>query len=135
MYERPAFVHRLFKFLCDDVLSPYLAAMQNDFGIADLIMDGRDAWASPPLITLDMMDEYVVAYTEKNRNSRRLFVSYYLLRLKAISCQQIVIFVVEMGLLLIPLVLLQKFVHDKKMGYFLHVNNSQLYDQRYRNAQ
>ena len=30
-------------------------------------MDGRDAWASPPMITLDMMDEYVVAYTERLR--------------------------------------------------------------------
>ncbi len=28
-------------------------------------MDGRDAWASPPMITLDMMDEYVVAYAER----------------------------------------------------------------------
>jgi hypothetical protein len=31
-------------------------------------MDGRDAWASPPMITLDMMDEYVVAYTERLRS-------------------------------------------------------------------
>jgi hypothetical protein len=31
-------------------------------------MDGRDAWASPPLITLDMMETYVVAYTERLRS-------------------------------------------------------------------
>jgi hypothetical protein len=31
-------------------------------------MAGRDAWASPPMIALDMMDEYVVAYTERLRD-------------------------------------------------------------------
>jgi hypothetical protein len=41
--------------------------MRSDIGIPDLIMDGRDAWASPPMVTLDMMDEYVVAYTERLR--------------------------------------------------------------------
>jgi uroporphyrinogen-III decarboxylase len=69
MFERPAFVHRLFKFLCDDVLSPYLEAMRNDLGIPDLLMDGRDAWASPPLISLDMMDEFVVTYTARLRKN------------------------------------------------------------------
>lgn len=69
MFARPTFVHRLFRFLCDDVLSPYIEAMRNDLGLADLIMDGRDAWASPPLISLEMMDEYVVAYTERLRKN------------------------------------------------------------------
>jgi uroporphyrinogen-III decarboxylase len=69
MFERPAFVHRLFRFLCDDVLSPYIEAMCKDVGIPDLLMDGRDAWASPPLISLEMMDEYVVAYTKRLRKN------------------------------------------------------------------
>ena len=69
MFERPTFVDRLFKFLCDDVLSPYLETMRSELGIPDLIMDGRDAWASPPLITHDMMDEYVVAYTARLREN------------------------------------------------------------------
>ena len=69
MFERPNFVHRLFTFLCDDVLSPFIEAMRHDIGIPDLLMDGRDAWASPPMITLDMMDEYVVAYTERLRRN------------------------------------------------------------------
>lgn len=69
MFQRPAFAHRLFKFICDDVLSPHLEAMRKQAGIADLLMDGRDAWASPPMITLDMIDEYVVAYTERLRNN------------------------------------------------------------------
>jgi uroporphyrinogen-III decarboxylase len=69
MFERPDFVHRLFKFLCDDVLSPYIEVMRSEIGIPDLFMDGRDAWASPPMINLDMMDEYVVAYTQRLRDN------------------------------------------------------------------
>ena len=68
MYERPRFVHRLFEFLCDDVIAPFIEVMRGEFGNPDLIMDGRDAWASPPMIALDMMDEYVVAYTERLRD-------------------------------------------------------------------
>ena len=69
MFKRPAFAHRLFRFLCDDVLSPYIDAMRKDVGIPDLLMDGRDAWASPPLINLEMMDEFVVAYTQRLRKN------------------------------------------------------------------
>jgi len=68
MYERPKFVHHLFKFLCDEVLLPHMEVMRSEVGNPDLILDGRDAWASPPMITLDMMDEYVVAYTERLRD-------------------------------------------------------------------
>ena len=68
MYERPSFVHRLFKFLCEETICPFIEVMRNEAGNENLILDGRDAWASPPMITLDMMDEYVVAYTEKLRN-------------------------------------------------------------------
>jgi uroporphyrinogen-III decarboxylase len=68
MFERPDFVHRLFEFLCDDVLIPFIGVMRNETGIPDLLMDGRDAWASPPMLNLDMMAEYVVAYTKRLRN-------------------------------------------------------------------
>jgi len=68
MFERPQFVHRLFKFICDDVLAPYIETMRREVDMPDLIMDGRDAWASPPMINLDMMDEYVVAYTQRLRD-------------------------------------------------------------------
>jgi uroporphyrinogen-III decarboxylase len=69
IFERPAFVHRLFEFLCDDVITPYIEVMRSELGQPDLLMDGRDAWASPPMITLDMMDEYVVAYTRRLREN------------------------------------------------------------------
>ena len=67
MYERPDFVHRLLSFLCDEVLVPHIEVMRSEIKIPDLLMDGRDAWASPPLITLDMMETYVVKYTERLR--------------------------------------------------------------------
>jgi hypothetical protein len=69
MVENPGFAHRLFDFLCDEVLSPYIEAMRNEIGDPDSLADGADAWASPPLLTLDMMDEYVVAYTERLRRN------------------------------------------------------------------
>ncbi|MBT3255274.1 MAG: hypothetical protein HN366_02280 [Deltaproteobacteria bacterium] len=68
MAETPGFVHRLFQFLCDDVIAPFVETMRSEIGNPELILDGRDAWASPPMITLDMMDEYVVAYTERLRD-------------------------------------------------------------------
>ena len=68
MFERRRFVHRLFIFLCDEVIAPFIEVMRSELGNPDLILDGRDAWASPPMITLDMMDEYVVAYTERLRD-------------------------------------------------------------------
>jgi uroporphyrinogen-III decarboxylase len=67
IYENPNFTHRLFTFLCDEVLVPYIEAMRNETGTPSLLADGNDAWASPPMITLDMMDEYVVAYKERLR--------------------------------------------------------------------
>jgi len=68
IYDRPRFVHRLFKFLCDDVIVPFIEVMRSEADNSNLILDGRDAWASPPMITLDMMDEYVVAYTKRLRD-------------------------------------------------------------------
>jgi len=68
MQTKPAFVHRLLTFLCDEVLVPHIEVTRNKLGMPDLLMDGRDAWASPPLITLDMMETYVVAYTERLRS-------------------------------------------------------------------
>jgi len=65
MFIRPDFAHRLFKFICDEVLVPHIEVMRKEANMPDLLMDGRDAWASPPMITLDMMDEYVVTYNER----------------------------------------------------------------------
>ncbi len=67
MYARPEFVHRLLTFLCDNVLVPHIALTRHELDMPDLLMDGRDAWASPPLISTDMMETYVVPYTQRLR--------------------------------------------------------------------
>lgn len=67
MYDRPDFVHRLLEFLCDEVLIPHLELMRDEIKMPELLMDGRDAWASPPMITLDMMETYIVRYTDRLR--------------------------------------------------------------------
>jgi len=41
--------------------------MRDSSGNPNLPADGADAWASPPLINLDMMEEFVVAYTQRLR--------------------------------------------------------------------
>ena len=65
--ENPAFAHRLFEFLCDEVLAPYIEAMRTEIGQPTALADGADAWASPPMISLEIMDEFVVQYTERLR--------------------------------------------------------------------
>ncbi len=69
MMSHSAFVHRLFGFLCDEVLVPYIEAMRSEIGRPAILADGNDAWASPPLVTLDMVAEYVVPYTERLREA------------------------------------------------------------------
>ncbi|MBU2550643.1 MAG: hypothetical protein KKB20_19700 [Proteobacteria bacterium] len=67
IYDSPEFVHRLFTFLCDEVLAPYIQSIRDVSGYPDLPADGNDAWASPPMISPDMVDEFVVAYTLRLR--------------------------------------------------------------------
>lgn len=69
MDQNPGFAHRLFGFICDEVLSPYIEAMRREIGNPAALADGSDAWASPPMITLDMMDEYVIPYTRRLRQN------------------------------------------------------------------
>ncbi len=69
MYQRPSFVHRILTFLCDDVLTPHLELIRAKLNMPELLMDGRDAWASPPLINLDMMETFIVPYTQRLRKN------------------------------------------------------------------
>ena len=54
MYDRPEFAHRLFRFLCDEVISPYIEAMRREIGNPDALADGSDAWASPPMMLCEV---------------------------------------------------------------------------------
>jgi len=65
----PEFAHRLFEFLCDKIIAPYIQAMRSEIGQPTALADGNDAWASPPMITLDIMEDFVVRYAERLRET------------------------------------------------------------------
>ena len=69
IYDDPGFVHRLFEFLCDQVIAPYVRAMRDEIGMPTALADGNDAWASPPMIDLEIMEEFVVRYADRLRKS------------------------------------------------------------------
>jgi uroporphyrinogen-III decarboxylase len=63
----PDFAHQLFEFLCDKVIAPFIQAMRSEVGQPNALADGNDAWASPPLINLDIMENFVVRYAQRLR--------------------------------------------------------------------
>ena len=63
----PAFAHRLFEFLCDKIIAPFIQAMRSEISQPDALADGNDACASPPLINLKIMEEFVVRYADRLR--------------------------------------------------------------------
>ncbi len=67
MKTDPAFAHRLMEFLCERILAPYIQAMRDEIGQPEYIAFGVDAWASPPNLSLDMFDEFVIPYTDRLR--------------------------------------------------------------------
>ena len=65
----PEFAHRLFETLCDKIIAPYVQAMRDEIARPTALADGNDAWASPPMITLDIMENFVVRYAERLREA------------------------------------------------------------------
>jgi uroporphyrinogen-III decarboxylase len=65
----PEFAHRLFEFLCDKIIAPFVQAMRSEIEQPTALADGNDAWASPPMINLDIMEDFVVRYAERLRET------------------------------------------------------------------
>ena len=65
----PEFAHRLFETLCDKIIAPYVQAMRDEIARPTALADGNDAWASPPMITWDIMENFVVRYAERLREA------------------------------------------------------------------
>ncbi len=63
---RPSFAHRLFAFLTDEVLAPYLTALRQECG-ADLPALGADALASLPITNPAMVREFALGYALRLR--------------------------------------------------------------------
>ncbi len=58
MEENPALVHKVFEFLVEDVLAPFINSLFKDF--PNTGTNGSDAIGSLPFITEDILDEYSI---------------------------------------------------------------------------
>ncbi len=63
MRKQPEFAHKLFTFIVDEVLIPYLKAQKEYCGIT--VARGADAWASIPNLSVKDMKEWVVPYNQR----------------------------------------------------------------------
>jgi uroporphyrinogen-III decarboxylase len=69
MRKRPQFVHDLFTFIIDQVLIPFFQAQKDDCGIT--AVQGADAWASIPLLSVNEMKEWVVPFNQQLVNKAK----------------------------------------------------------------
>jgi uroporphyrinogen-III decarboxylase len=58
----PAFAHRLLTFLTDEVLIPWVEAQREATGKPRGSGNGADAAASPPIVTVEILEEFVMPY-------------------------------------------------------------------------
>jgi len=71
MRRNPKFAHKLFEFVVDDVLTPYIKA-QNRY--SDIVMSiGADAWACIPNLSVKEMKEWVVPYNQRLMENTKKF--------------------------------------------------------------
>lgn len=63
MRRQPEFAHRLFSFIVDEVLIPYLKVQKEYCGITSA--RGADAWASVPNFSVNDLKEWVVPYNRR----------------------------------------------------------------------
>lgn len=63
MRKHPQFVHDLFNFIIDQVLIPFFQVQKDDCGVS--AVQGADAWASIPLLSVSEMKEWVIPYNQK----------------------------------------------------------------------
>ena len=63
MRRQPEFAHKLFTFIVDDVLIPYLKVQKEYCGVT--VARGADAWASVPNLSVNDMKEWVVPYNQR----------------------------------------------------------------------
>ncbi len=61
MRTRPAFAHELLGFLTEEVLAPWIKVLKAEAG-GDFLVVGADAWASPPNVTVEIIEEFDVPY-------------------------------------------------------------------------
>jgi uroporphyrinogen-III decarboxylase len=62
--ERPKAVHRLMRYLTDEIIAPWVSCQRLHCN-SDITATGSEALASPPLLTLDMIDEFCLQYVRR----------------------------------------------------------------------
>jgi uroporphyrinogen-III decarboxylase len=58
----PRFAHRLMTFLTDEVLVPWVQAQREAIGKPEAFGNGADAAASPPIVNVEIFEEFVAPY-------------------------------------------------------------------------
>jgi uroporphyrinogen-III decarboxylase len=61
----PPFAHRLLAFLTDEVLIPWVQAQREAIGQPGVAGNGADAAASPPIVTVEILEEFVMPYVAR----------------------------------------------------------------------
>ena len=61
----PKFAHRLLTFLTDEVLIPWVQAQREAIGQPRTSGNGADAAASPPIVTVEILEEFVMPYAAR----------------------------------------------------------------------
>ena len=61
----PAYAHRLLTFLTDEVLAPWIQAQREAIGLPQALANGADAAASPPIVNVDILAEFVAPYVKR----------------------------------------------------------------------
>ncbi|MFQ5622360.1 MAG: cobalamin-dependent protein [Paracoccaceae bacterium] len=67
MQDNPTFVHKVMTYLTDEVLAPYINEFLHRFPYV-AVVPGSDAVASPPFISLGMLEEFALHYIERLRS-------------------------------------------------------------------
>lgn len=61
----PEFAHRLLRFLTDEVLTPWVVLLREATGNPRARATGADAGASPPIVSLPILEEFVFPYVKR----------------------------------------------------------------------
>ena len=61
----PPFAHRLLAFLTDEVLIPWVQAQREATGQPRVAGNGADAAGSPPIVTVEILEEFVMPYVAR----------------------------------------------------------------------
>ena len=62
--ENPGFAHALLSFLTEEVSAAWIQTLRKEAG-GSLLVIGVEAWASLPLVTMDILDEFFVPYAKR----------------------------------------------------------------------